>query len=73
MSKEGVRSVIKEFGTQKKLATMLDTTQQNVALWVEQGFIPDCHAVNVALISSVPIADFVHPNIAELIRLARKN
>lgn len=70
MSTEGVKAVIKEFGTQKKLAEQLNTTQQHVASWLKQGFIPDGHAVAIALVSRIPIRDYVHPNIAELIRLS---
>lgn len=70
MSKAGVKAVIKEFGTQEKLAVHLGTTQQHISAWVRQGYIPNGQAKTVALVSRVPLVEYVAPDVAELIRLA---
>lgn len=70
MSKQGVKSVIKKFGTQEHFGGMFDVSQQQVNSWVTRGYIPTKYAKDLVLIAQTPVADYVHPDIKCILEAA---
>lgn len=62
MSKEAVKQVISEFGSQARAAVVLGTGQQLMANWIRQGYIPFKHLQSIALTTKVPIKDLIKPD-----------
>jgi DNA-binding transcriptional regulator YdaS (Cro superfamily) len=61
--REGVRP-----GGAEALAEALGVSQQAVSQWKAHGYVPPRRARQITELTGVPVAELVHPHIAELMR-----
>lgn len=66
----GIDQAIKAVGSQQALAKKVKCTQQNVAHWKRQGFVPVKHLEKVEKASGVPRKKLINPAIAGLFDLS---
>ena len=59
VNREAIRKVIKEFGGQAKMAVIIGLSQQSMANWVKQGYIPIKHLRPIMNTTKVPAKNLV--------------
>lgn len=72
MSKEAVRAVIKEFGSQKNTAAGMNVCQQYIGNWIRQGYIPIKYLKGIVKTTKVPIRDLIHPDYLEAVLIIKE-
>ena len=72
MSKEAVKAVIKEFGSQKNTAAGMDVSQQFIASWLRQGYIPIKYLKGIVKTTKVPIKDLIKPDYLEAVLIIKE-
>lgn len=59
----GIEKAITAAGSQAKLATELGCTQQNISLWLSQGWVPSKRAVEIEMLHGIPRAELIDPKL----------
>lgn len=72
MSKEAVKQVIAEFGSQHKAAAGLCCSQQLMANWIRQGYIPIKYLKGIVKTTKVPIKDLIKPEYLEAVEIIKE-
>lgn len=63
----GIQDAITAAGGQVKLAEALGVSQQNVSLWLRQGYVSNGHIVAVETLFGIPRSRLINPRIANLV------
>lgn len=61
----GIEKAIAAAGSQAQLARELGCTQQNVSLWLAQGWVPAKRAQEIEMLHGVPRKSLVDPRLLE--------
>ena len=72
-TESGIEAAIRIAGSQTKLAKLVGVTQQNISVWLRQGYVPLLPAVKVEQATGVPRRKLLHPEIAVLVKAKRSS
>ena len=72
MSKEAVKAVIAEFGSQHKAAAGLGCSQQLISNWIRQGYIPIKYLKGIVKTTKVPVRDLIKPEYLEAVEVIKE-
>lgn len=61
----GIERAIAAAGSQAQLARELGCTQQNVSLWLHQGWVPSKRAKEIEMLHGVPRRELIEPRLLE--------
>lgn len=71
LTESGIEAAIRRAGTQAKLAQLVGVTQQNISVWLRQGYVPLLPALKVEEVTGVPRRRLLRPEIAVLVKSRR--
>ena len=63
----GIEQAISAAGNQAKLAKLLGCTQQNVSVWLRQGYAPVERIVEIEQLTGVSRSELINPRLVDLI------
>lgn len=70
-TESGIEAAIRRAGTQAKLAQLVGVTQQNISVWLRQGYVPLMPALKVEEVTGVSRRRLLRPDIAALVKTKR--